>query len=111
MKTRSRTSSRKISFRPATILFAVAALSLLAASLLSTRSGAQTASGDSQAGGVRIGERLTYTVSIGRISNAAYAELYAVSRGRLSDKDAIELRARFKTLDLASATAYLIDET
>ncbi|MEP6704471.1 MAG: DUF3108 domain-containing protein [Acidobacteriota bacterium] len=59
--------------------------------------------------GFRIGERLTYNISLGRFPSAAYAELYCVSRGRLGDKDAIELRAKFKTLDLASAV-YLIDE-
>ena len=61
--------------------------------------------------GFRIGERLTYNVSIGRFSNAAYGELYCVSRGRLADKDAIELRAKFKTLDLASVAFYMIDES
>lgn len=61
--------------------------------------------------GIRVGERLTYTVSIGRFPNMAYAELFAVSRGRIGDKDAIELRTKFKTLDLASATFHLIDET
>lgn len=61
--------------------------------------------------GFRIGERLTYNVSMGRFNNAAYAELYTVSRGRLGDKDAIELRSKFKTLELASAAFYLIDET
>ncbi|MBA3351287.1 MAG: DUF3108 domain-containing protein [Blastocatellia bacterium] len=69
---------------------------------------AQTVGGD--ATGYRIGERLTYTVSMGRIPNAAYAEISTVSRGRIGDKDAVELRAKFKTLDLASATLYLIDE-
>ena len=44
-------------------------------------------------------------------SNAAYGELYCVSRGRLGDKDAIELRAKFKTLDLASVAFYMIDES
>jgi hypothetical protein len=38
-------------------------------------------------------------------------ELYCVSRGRLADKDAIELRAKFKTLDLASVAFYMIDES
>lgn len=63
-----------------------------------------------EANGFRIGERLTYSISIGRLPNAGYAELYCVSRGRIEDKDAIELRAKFKTLDLASAY-YMIDES
>ena len=59
----------------------------------------------------RIGERLTYNVSVGRYRNAAYAELYTVSRGRIGDKDAVELRAKFKTLNVASAATYLVDQT
>ena len=64
-----------------------------------------------EANGIRVGERLTYTVSLGKVPNMAYAEVYAVSRGRIGDKDAIELRTKFKTLDLASATFHLVDET
>lgn len=59
----------------------------------------------------RIGERLTYSVSLDKFTNVAYAELYVASRGRLSDHDAIELRAKFKTLDFVSAAYYLIDES
>ena len=91
------------------VVFAFLGASTL--SFLSSSSGAQVVAVEPSVNGIRIGERLTYSVAIGRLSNAAYAELYAVSRGRLGDKDAIELRAKFKTLDLASATAYLIDET
>ncbi len=69
----------------------------------------QTVGGNST--GYRIGERLTYAVSMGRIPDAAYAEISTVSRGRIGDKDAIELRAKFKTLDLASATKFLVDES
>jgi hypothetical protein len=72
-------------------------------------SNAQTVA--AEAGGIRVGERLTFNVSTERVSNVAYAELYAVSRGRIGDKDAIEVRSKMKTLDLASATHYLIDET
>src|SRR5215212_3849865 len=72
---------------------------------------AQTVSIPAEPTGIRIGERLTYNISVGRFPNTAYAELYAVSRGRITDKDAIELRSKFKTLDLASATVYLVDET
>ncbi|MEP7212054.1 MAG: DUF3108 domain-containing protein [Acidobacteriota bacterium] len=60
---------------------------------------------------VRIGEKITYAISFGKFSNVAYAELSAVSRGKLSDRDAIELHGRFKTLDFVSAAFYLIDET
>ena len=58
----------------------------------------------------RIGEKLTYNISFERFDNAAYAEIYAVSRGKLGDKDAVELRSKIKTNELVSAF-YLIDET
>lgn len=58
----------------------------------------------------RIGERLTYNISFENINNAAYAEIYAVSRGKLGDKDAVELRSKIKTNELVSAF-YLVDET
>ena len=107
---RPRTSSRPI-VRLRSLAFVVAGVFCVAvAVLISVSTGAQTAP-ETTVNGIRIGERLTYNVSVGRLENAAYAEIYAVSRGRLGDKDAIELRAKFKTLDLATATVYLIDET
>jgi hypothetical protein len=107
--TKDRTSRRMHSFRLLTIILAAAALALSAALSLNLPADAQTTT--LEANGFRIGERLTFNVSIGRFRDAAYAELYTVSRGRLGDKDAIELRAKFKTLDLASAASYLIDES
>ena len=66
-----------------------------------------------EAGGTpfRLGEKLTYNVSFERFSNVAYGEIYVASRGRLADKDAIELHARFKTLDFVSSAFFLVDET
>lgn len=58
----------------------------------------------------RVGERLTYNVSFENIENAAYAEIYAVSRGKLGEKDAVELHSKIKTNELVSAF-YLIDES
>ena len=60
--------------------------------------------------GFKIGERLTYTVGFEKYNNVAYAEFYTVSRGKIGETDAVELRARFKTLDILSAF-YLIDES
>ncbi len=59
----------------------------------------------------RIGEKLTYTVAFERYNNVAYAELQTVSRGKIGDIDAVELRSRIKTLDFVSAAFYLIDES
>lgn len=58
----------------------------------------------------RVGERITYALSTERYPNAGFAELSVVSRGRLGNRDAIELSAKFKTVDLFSATGFLADE-
>ena len=59
----------------------------------------------------RVGERVTYTVSFDKFNEVAYGEIYCVSRGALSGKDAVELRSKFKTLNLLSATTAAIDES
>lgn len=61
--------------------------------------------------GFRIGEKLTYNVSFGQFQNVAYAELFVVSRGKLSGRDAIEIRGRLKTLELFGAQFFSIDES
>lgn len=58
----------------------------------------------------RSGERLTYNVSFENFNNAAYAEIYVVSRGKLGDRDAVELRSKIKTNELVSAF-YPIDDS
>jgi len=61
--------------------------------------------------GFRIGERLTYNISFQKYDNVGFAEIYAVSRGKLSDADAVELRMKLKTTGLLSAAFYQIDES
>ena len=58
----------------------------------------------------RIGERITYSVSFDKIGDAAYAEIYTVSRGALLGKDAIELRMRMKTLNTVGSGFSELDE-
>jgi hypothetical protein len=58
-----------------------------------------------------VGERLTYTVGFEKFSNVAFAELHTVSRGKIGEIEAVELRARVKTLELMSAAFYLVDES
>lgn len=58
-----------------------------------------------------VGERLTYNISFENFNNAAFAEIYTVSRGKLGEKDAVELHAKIKTNDLVSAAFYLLDES
>ena len=64
-----------------------------------------------QAGMFRVGEKLTYTVSIDSFDEAAFAEFYVVSAGKLGERDAIEIRSKFRTLNFASAAFYMVDET
>jgi hypothetical protein len=77
----------------------------------------QTASAQSEvktqpslSNGFRIGERLTYNVSFEKFNDAAFAEIYTVSRGKLGEKDAVELRGKLKTKDFVSAAFFLLDE-
>ena len=60
--------------------------------------------------GFRIGERLTYTVGFEKYSDVAYVEFYTVSKGKIGETEAVEIKSRFKTLDFLSAI-YLIDES
>jgi Protein of unknown function (DUF3108) len=58
----------------------------------------------------RIGERLTYNVSFAKFKDAAYAEIYVVSRGKLGERDAVEIQSKIKTSDFVGAAFYLLDE-
>ena len=58
----------------------------------------------------RLGEKLTYTLSLGKIFNAGYAETYVASRGKLGGRDSVEIRSKMKTLDLVSAAFFVFDE-
>ncbi len=84
-------------------IFLSAALFLSSSIILLTTS-AQTKSP------YQIGERLTYNISFEKFENAAYAEIYTVSKGKLDGKDAVELSAKIKSDGLVSAAFYLIDE-
>jgi hypothetical protein len=73
---------------------------------------AAASSPDEDAGdSFKVGERLTYTVGFEKFTNVAYAELYTASRGKIGETEAVELRARVKTLDFLSAAFYLVDES
>ena len=58
----------------------------------------------------RIGERLSYNISFGNFSNCGYAELYVVSRGKMSGKDVVEIRSKATTQGLVGTSFFLIDE-
>jgi len=61
--------------------------------------------------GIRIGERLTYNISFESYDNVGYAEIYAVSKGKIGDADAVELKLKIKTTGVLSAVFYHLDES
>lgn len=63
-----------------------------------------------QATTFKVGEKLTYSISYNRFQNAGYAEIHVVSRGKLNDKEAVELSGRIKTNEFVSAAYYFWDE-
>ena len=90
---------------------ALFAIGLLAAGIGSRTSSAQNSVLVQAPSSIRIGEKLTYSVSFGRFQNAGYAETNVVSRGKISGKEAIEIRSKVKTLELVSAAFFMFDES
>ena len=85
---------------------------ILSAALVWTKISAQNAEIKQQTPTIFcIGERLSYNLSFGKFKNAGVAEFYVASRGKLSERDAVELQGRIKTTDFVSAAFYLLDET
>ncbi|HUF04434.1 MAG TPA: DUF3108 domain-containing protein [Aridibacter sp.] len=58
----------------------------------------------------RVGEKLTYSISFNNFDSAAYAEIHVVSRGKLEGRDAVELSAELRSVDVLSAAFYAWDE-
>ena len=59
----------------------------------------------------RMGEKITYSVSFGKFSNAAYADMAVISSGNLSGQPVIELRSTLKTFGVVSAAFFQFDES
>lgn len=59
----------------------------------------------------RIGEKLTYSMTVGPFKNSGYAEISVVSRGKYRTLDAVELSSRFKSSELVSASLFTVDES
>lgn len=59
---------------------------------------------------IRVGERLTYTVSLDGFGNAGYADLSVVSRGNFEGRDAFEVRFKMKTFEVVNAAFFPVDE-
>lgn len=84
---------------------------LICCVFLTTATSFVIAQGTVSAANYKVGEKLTYTVSLNSISDIGYFDLNVVSSGRIGNADAIEVRSRFKTLDIAIGAFYYIDET
>lgn len=87
-------------------VLAVFAVSMLVFLLL-TLNPAQAGQAD---GVLKVGEKLTYSISFNNFDIAGYAEIHVVSRGKLEGRDAVELSAKLKSVDLLSAAFYTWDE-
>lgn len=93
------------------MLAAVAIVFAAFAGLMTTSDSSAQNAVPASSGAFRVGEKLIYTISFGKIPNAGYAETYVISRGKIGGKDAVEIRGRVKTLDLVSAAFVMLDET
>lgn len=58
----------------------------------------------------RVGEKLTYRVSLDKFDDVAFAETQVVSSGLLDGKPSFELRFRMRSLNFATAAFFLFDE-
>jgi hypothetical protein len=90
------------------LIFAGICLIAVSAGFFFNQVSAQTASPVQTAAPTtfRVGERLTYNISLGKFANAGYAETYVVSRGKIANKEAVELRSKIKTNSFVSAAFY-----
>lgn len=91
---------------PAALASIVALLLIVAVSVLSQGIMSMTPNGT-----FRVGERLTYSVSLENLKNIAFLETSVLSTGRLGGKDVVEIRGKLKTFELVSAAFNLVDET
>jgi len=62
------------------------------------------------AGSFRIGEHISYNVSLDKFKNVAFVETNVVSRGQIAGKNVVEIDSRIKTEGFVSAAIALIDE-
>jgi len=84
----------------------------LAVWLLTTAAYAQTqVAPPATAGSFRIGEHISYNVSLDKFKNVAFVETNVVSRGQIAGKNVVEIQSRVKTEGFVSAAIALIDET
>ena len=58
---------------------------------------------------IRVGERLTYTISYNRLRNVAYAETEVVSKGKIAGKEALEVHSKYKSLNFMALGSLFLD--
>ena len=63
------------------------------------------------AGSFRIGEHISYNVSLDKFKNVAFVETNVASRGKIAGQDVVEIVGRIKTEGFVSAAIVLMDET
>ncbi len=99
--------SKKNNYRLVTLILLISSICML----LTANIFAQKDNKSLQVNGFRVGEKITYSISFNKYKNAAVAEIYCVSRGKLQGKDAVELRMRMKTVDFVSAAFHNVNES
>ncbi len=103
-----------MSIRAARAIVFALSLTLLASSAATAQEGSETTNSALSKGPVatsfRLGEKLSYDLTFGKMQNAGYAETFVVSRGAISGRDAVEIRTKLKTSELVSAAFFMLDE-
>lgn len=84
-------------------------LGLVFAVTIALSSGVTIALGQSQS--FPDGEKLTYRILFDGYENAGYAELHVVGRGKLGDREAVELRSKIKTTNFVGAALVGVNES
>lgn len=80
---------------------------VLTACLLSSAAESQNTG---NAGGFRVGEKVSYEISFGRFRDVGHLEVAVASQGTLAGQPALELRGRFRTFGVVGAAIAPIDE-
>jgi hypothetical protein len=62
-------------------------------------------------GSFRVGERLTYNISLNKFRDVAYAETNVLSKGKIGGKDAYEVRSKLRSLNFLAVGSQFSDVT
>jgi hypothetical protein len=84
-------------------------LALAAVGLLGYRSSSVVSAQAEMPGSIRVGERLTYNISLNRIPNVAFAETEVVSKGKIAGREAYEVRSKLKSINFMAVGSLFVD--